>query len=603
MKKNMSGKYLLKVIFLISALFYGCGSTRTESLKFVCPVVKQNCSAGQWTGVPYDTSSEVTKNLKDYYVFEPVKQINSPNDEWCLSFLSPSHAALTFNDEGQQKTMLVRMLEANLGSMESGIGIPLEGSVGSFFFRNNDAFFAAALSEDIPGFSKIYSGKLNGNVLSDVKPLSDAVNEHPVVWKSQPALSPDGNVLFFASDKLMDSKGTDIWFSVKQADGEWSTPINCGDNINSRCDEITPFVTKDGKKLLFSSSGHETVGGYDIFWSDISPAFWVAARNHDFEALKNTRDFFGEAKNFGTPLNTKADEIFPTSGVDIDSLLYYSSNQDAGNANNLILRQGGFDIFVRRKVVNIKNEPIAIKKHEVIKVPDAKEKKIETPTVIPDFTLEGHVYNQHTKEPVPNADVSVKEIPENGTTKDTKTDNNGKYNIKLDKNKEYQILAQARNLFYTMFSLRIGPTDTVTRVNKDIYIPEELTLRINFPTDKWNSPYQYILDSNGVETNEYWEKELDVLADNIKQSQELIERITFVGHTDDVASVEYNKQLGKRRVDFIIEQLVQRGVPAKLLEGHSAGKSELLEQGDGEDIQIWRKRCRRVELRKVLKVN
>jgi outer membrane protein OmpA-like peptidoglycan-associated protein len=150
--------------------------------------------------------------------------------------------------------------------------------------------------------------------------------------------------------------------------------------------------------------------------------------------------------------------------------------------------------------------------------------------------------------------------------------------------------------------MRVEGTDTMTYVTKNVYVPEELTLRVNFPTDEYLNPYRYVLDSNGVETNMNWEASLDILADNIMKSKEYIEKIIFVGNTDDVGTDEYNKQLGQRRVDFIISELEKRGVPAKLLEGRSAGKKELLPQREGEDISMWRKRCRRVDLQKINKI-
>jgi len=144
-------------------------------------------------------------------------------------------------------------------------------------------------------------------------------------------------------------RGVDIWFVIKLDDGSWSEPINCGDSINSGCDEITPFLTQDGKTLLFSSCGHETVGGYDIFSSKIAPEFWDLVKSKDLSKLNDAGKYFSKAKNLRPPLNTPGDEIFPTSPGDPDELLYYASNQSA-EVNSIVLLRGGFDIFVRKRI-------------------------------------------------------------------------------------------------------------------------------------------------------------------------------------------------------------------------------------------------------------
>src|SRR5690606_31339704 len=78
-----------------------------------------------------------------------------------------------------------------------------------------------------------------------------------------PALSPDGNILYFASDMPGGFGGMDLYYSEK-TNQTWSAPVNCGNTINTAEDEVFPFIRKDGK-LYFSSRGHITIGGLDIF--------------------------------------------------------------------------------------------------------------------------------------------------------------------------------------------------------------------------------------------------------------------------------------------------------------------------------------------------
>jgi outer membrane protein OmpA-like peptidoglycan-associated protein len=217
------------------------------------------------------------------------------------------------------------------------------------------------------------------------------------------------------------------------------------------------------------------------------------------------------------------------------------------------------------------------------------------------YTVEGTVYNATTKEPLPDAEVTAKLKPEMSIYKQTNSDKQGNYSMILEKDRDYELTAQSKDLFFDTFTISQDRKDTVTIVHKDFNIPVILTLRINFPTDVYDAPYQFTLDSNGIETSNKWNAELNNLAKNIIDSKEMIKIINLSGHTDDVSSESYNYQLGLKRVSFIISELVKRGVPKELLLGRSAGEMEPLEKRFGEDLQLYRKRLRRVELEKVLK--
>ncbi|MEO1624576.1 MAG: OmpA family protein [Bacteroidota bacterium] len=82
-----------------------------------------------------------------------------------------------------------------------------------------------------------------------------------------PAISPDGKQLFFVSDKAQGVGGTDIYVSQRQEDGEWGKPRNLGTIINTSMNEGFPFVDHKGR-LYFSSKGHPGYGGFDLFYTE-----------------------------------------------------------------------------------------------------------------------------------------------------------------------------------------------------------------------------------------------------------------------------------------------------------------------------------------------
>lgn len=108
------------------------------------------------------------------------------------------------------------------------------------------------------------------------------------------SLSPDGKTIYFASEIKGGKGGKDIWYSFKNEKGEWSTPRNCGEGINTKYDEINPYVFADGKTIFFASEGHKSIGGFDIFRSSRTD------ESQDWNA----------AENLGYPLNTFDDDKY-----------------------------------------------------------------------------------------------------------------------------------------------------------------------------------------------------------------------------------------------------------------------------------------------------
>lgn len=605
----------MKISFIVSVsliMFISCVS----SVKIQKPVVKyvreQKCSPEKWKGIPIDTSREYRNVAESFYIFEPVVGINSLENEWSLSFFDEKNAILTYDDNNQQVPIIINFTDKTRAKISSGLSIPLDGHLGCFSISGNNVYFArsplSAEENYITGNSDLYSGKIYRNVISQPQPLSKNINPYFASWESHPAISSNGRVLFFSSDRIP-FKGPDIFFSILLPNNTWSDPINCGDSINTECDEITPFVTNDGKYLLFASTGHDNVGGYDLFISTISDNFWKVIENFSPDNKIEFSKYFSKAKNLRPPTNTPMDEIFPSTPTDPNELLYYSSNQF--DIQSGLYRRGGFDIYCRYKVT--KPKVVAAQKRTEepkLEVKEVEPKLEQKPVEIdPKFKLYGYVFNLDNNEPIESANVYVYQFdtltqafPD--VTKfpplfETKTNSKGFYEFALLKNIDYQIFAESPNFFYDSKKIRMELTNPEKEVRVDFYLPLKLTLRINFPFDVFDKPYKFILDSNGIETNITWEESLDMLALNIINSSKYIKKIELVGHTDDVGTLEYNYRLGQNRVNFVINELVKRGVAKELLEGKSAGETDLLPRRNDEDLETYRKRLRRVEISKI----
>lgn len=140
----------------------------------------------------------------------------------------------------------------------------------------------------IPDMSDIYTSTFKngrwGRTERIGRPVSSRNNE------THASVSSDGKTLYFTSDRDGSYGGLDIYRAQLDRRGRWRNAENMGPEINTFFNEDTPFVTVDGKFLFFSSEGHNTMGGYDVFFAD----------------LENINNVY----NIGYPVNDTYDNLF-----------------------------------------------------------------------------------------------------------------------------------------------------------------------------------------------------------------------------------------------------------------------------------------------------
>ena len=140
-------------------------------------------------------------------------------------------------------------------------------------------------------------------------------------WESQPSITPDGQWLYFASNRKGGLGGTDIWRCHRKADGTWGKAQNLGSAVNTPGNERCPFIHADGHTLYFSSNGWQGFGGYDMYFIDL-------------DKKEQTKPI-----NLGLPINTEEDDI--AFGVTPDGTHAYYAGRTSGPD-----RMGGADVLM-----------------------------------------------------------------------------------------------------------------------------------------------------------------------------------------------------------------------------------------------------------------
>ncbi|MDA0714848.1 MAG: hypothetical protein O3B83_06245 [Bacteroidetes bacterium] len=164
--------------------------------------------------------------------------------------------------------------------------------------------------KDNDGGGDIYQSALVGETWSYPEKLSSDINSS--YWETHSAKSADGNTLYFVSDRPGGYGGRDIYRCVKLPNGQWSKALNLGPKVNTQYDDDAPFIHPDGKTLYFASKGHNSMGGFDIFNTQI-----------------DSRGDWSVPENIGYPINTVDDDVFYVTSAD-SRRAYFSSDREGG---------------------------------------------------------------------------------------------------------------------------------------------------------------------------------------------------------------------------------------------------------------------------------
>jgi tetratricopeptide (TPR) repeat protein len=230
-------------------------------------------------------------------------KINSPYPDY-FPFVTTDESFIAYTskrDDGSKKlpdgTYASNIYYSRVVEGEFSEGIPMPGAdndpaeseVVIGMSGDGDKMLLMKGLESISG--DIYEADFENNRLQNIQPLDKQVNSK--FREIAATLSPDGNTIYFVSDRPGGYGGTDVWIIKKLPTGAWGVPFNAGPDVNTDRDEDFPNVSPDGDYLFFSSKGHFSMGGFDIF-----KAKWNADSNR-----------YMNPRNLGYPINSVDDDM------------------------------------------------------------------------------------------------------------------------------------------------------------------------------------------------------------------------------------------------------------------------------------------------------
>lgn len=183
-----------------------------------------------------------------------------------------------------------------------------------------------------------------GDVWAKPSLITPSINT-PKYLESTASITPDGKTIYFASDRLGGQGGLDIYKTTMGANGTWSSPVNLGNSVNTKANEDAPFIHPDQKTLFFTSDGHNTMGGRDIFVTRMNDAKWTSP------------------ENMGYPVNTTVNDNYFTLIAD-GTRAYFSSDRKGG--------MGGQDIYYIDLPAESANIPLTMIKGKILNAETGK---------------------------------------------------------------------------------------------------------------------------------------------------------------------------------------------------------------------------------------
>ncbi|MDD4645915.1 MAG: OmpA family protein, partial [Bacteroidales bacterium] len=368
-------------------------------------------------------------------------------------------------------------------------------------------FFTACNRPDTKGGCDLYYCIKTGDQWSEPVNLGYPVNTR--YWESTPFLTQDGKRLLFASNRPGGSGGMDIWQVSLMPDRSWSKLVNLGPPVNTPLDERSPIILVDGKTLFFTSNGHIGMGGFDLY-----------------KYVMDSKHGTHQPENLGYMVNTHGDEDALT--VDAGhNLGLFTSNRDTLSGKDIY--QVDMSRYIPKRTV---------------------------------FTISGVVRDRKSGLPVgasievqPHGDTLVSSVEADPVT--------GEFLLGISERPSYRIGASHPG-----------------------YLPYSQFFEND--TSLWNEKVEYLIEMEPVQAgaaivlqniffafNSYdllpgSDRDLESVIALFQQNPGIVVEVS--GHTDNTGTDDYNLVLSRKRAEAVVNYLISHGIGAAQLSAKGYGR-------------------------------
>jgi outer membrane protein OmpA-like peptidoglycan-associated protein len=368
-------------------------------------------------------------------------------------------------------------------------------------------YYAADYAEQGYGRYDIYKVQRSPWGWSKPKNLGQRINSD--FWDSAPSIAPDGNSIYFASNRPEGYGGIDIYVSFKNEKGYWEEAINLGPTINTKGDDQTPFIHADNQSLYFSSNGRAGFGGSDIYVS-----------------RKKIDGNWTTPVNLGYPINTYDNE---------GSIAVASNGSTAYIASDRSDTRGELDIY--------------------------KITLAENTRAFKTWYIKGQIIDAKTKKSLA-AELQIVDPASGYPMMEMQIDSMGQFLLALP---YFDSLGLKINSPGHDYLSSILPIDTLKAMAGKTFDFALMPIEKLF-TKTFNQVY---FETNAAILQAISSVELDALVVYLKNT--LNAQILIEGHTDNTGTAAQNNLLSLQRANAIGDYLQQKGIAANRIQRKGLG--------------------------------
>ncbi|MBX2840517.1 MAG: OmpA family protein [Flammeovirgaceae bacterium] len=397
----------------------------------------------------------------------------------------------------------------------------------------------------------IYFAQRKGKSWQEPQKVSGAVNSK--YRETSASLSPDGNTLYFTSDRPENNKGgLDIYISKRNSRTGWTIPKNLGKTINSPYDEEAVFMHPDGKTLYFCSKGHNSIGGFDVFKSVFENDKWSTPIN------------------LGIPINTAGDDLFMAVSADHKTGYYATFRKDGLGEKDLYkVTFLGPEKHTETDIAFIdfqeKTENFDLKSLIVNHLMEKGKSKL--------IPFEGLIVEGKDGNPV-KAKLILTDLDKNEIIEEIySNEKNGGFSVTLTTGINYGITVSADGFLFHSENIFISKKE-----KEKIHTKIELSKLESGSKIVLNNVF---FDSDKFDLKPTSEAELKNLVTLLKENPEL--KVEISGHTDNVGNEAYNLELSRKRAISVVKKLMKAGIEINRLKPVGYGSKSPMASNETEE--------------------